>query len=196
MVQKRGQTTSGSHRDADATAEASTEGNAGRKAHSARIERLFREHNDSLIRFVFARLHSESEAHEIVQEAYVRLLKLDEPDAVSYLRAFMYRTAANLVQDRLKQRQRRNELRQLLVFEAPEPRPEVDLAVDADEALAIIRRAIREMPPKCQTAFLLHRVHDVPVAEVAQRMSLSVRMVRLYIARALAHCRERLDGLQ
>ena len=52
------------------------------------------------------------------------------------------------------------------------------------------------MPPKCRTAFLLHRVHEVPVAEVAERMNLSVRMVRLYIARALAHCRERLDTLQ
>lgn len=172
------------------------ENDTDRSAHSARIERLFREHNDSLVRFVFARLQSEAEAHEIVQEAYVRLLKLDEPDAVSYLRAFMYRTAANLVQDRLKQRQRRSELRQLLVFDAPEPRPDTDLAVDADEALAIIREAIDEMPPKCRMAFLLHKVREMPVAAVAERMGLSVRMVRLYVARALAHCRERLDGLQ
>ena len=167
-----------------------------RSAHSERIEQLFRKHNDALVRFVLARLHSEAEAHEIVQEAYVRLLKLDEPDVISYLRAFMYRTAANLVQDRLKQRQRRSELRQLLVTEAPEPQADVDLAVDADDALAIIRQAIDEMPPKCRTAFLLHRVHEVPVADIADQMGLSVRMVRLYIARGLAHCRERLDGLQ
>lgn len=80
--------------------QAPEQGATDRSAHSERIERLFREHNDSLVRFVLARLHSEAEAHEIVQKAYVRLLKLDEPDAVSYLRAFMYRTAANLVQDR------------------------------------------------------------------------------------------------
>ncbi len=196
MVEERKPLDSLADRDANAEA-ASADGEArDRTAHSERIERLFREHNDSLVRFVLARLHSEAEAHEIVQEAYVRLLKLDEPDAVSYLRAFMYRTAANLVQDRLKQRQRRSELRQLLVFDNPEPSADVELTVDADDALKVIRQAIGEMPPKCRTAFLLHRVHEVPVAEVAERMNLSVRMVRLYIARALAHCRERLDTLQ
>ena len=196
MVDERKSWDSLAGRDAETEAAGAT-GEAGdRTAHSERIERLFREHNDSLVRFVLARLHSEAEAHEIVQEAYVRLLKLDEPDAVSYLRAFMYRTAANLVQDRLKQRQRRSELRQLLVFDTPEPSADVELTVDADDALKVIRQAIGEMPPKCRTAFLLHRVHEVPVAEVAERMNLSVRMVRLYIARALAHCRERLDTLQ
>lgn len=196
MVEKPKPTESERELGPEADTECQPNESDARAAHSARIERLFREHNDSLIRFVLARLHSEAEAHEIVQEAYVRLLKLDEPDAVSYLRAFMYRTAANLVQDRLKQRQRRDELRQLLVFEAPAPRADVDLDVDADDALAIIRQAIAEMPPKCQKAFLLHRVHEVPVAEVAKEMNLSVRMVRLYIARSLAHCREKLDILQ
>ncbi len=164
-----------------------------RSEHSARIDALFRAHNESLLRFVAARLHSEAEAQEIVQEAYVRLLKLDEPDAVSYLRAFLFRTAANLVQDRLKQRQRRGELRQLLVFDAPEPTADVELNVDAEEAVSIIRAAIEELPPKCRKAFLLHRVHQHSVQAVAEQMQLSVRMVRLYVARGLAHCRERLE---
>ena len=196
MVERNKPLDAEADRDGEVEAARSDNDATDRTVHSERIERLFREHNDSLIRFVLARLHSEAEAHEIVQEAYVRLLKLDEPDAVSYLRAFMYRTAANLVQDRLKQRQRRAELRQLLVFEAPEPSADVELTVDADDALEIIRQAIKEMPPKCQNAFLLHRVHEVPVVDVAERMNLSVRMVRLYIARGLAHCRERLDNLQ
>ena len=164
-----------------------------RSRHSARIEALFQEHNEALVRFVVARVHSEAEAHEIVQEAYVRLLKLDEPDAVSYLRAFLYRTAANLAQDRLKQRRRRGELRQLLMFDAPEPTADVELNVNADDALRIIRGAIEELPPKCRMAFLLHKVHQHSVDAVAERMNLSIRMVRLYIARGLAHCRERLE---
>lgn len=39
----------------------------------AEIERLFREHNAALLRFVTAKLGSQHEAREVAQEAYVRL---------------------------------------------------------------------------------------------------------------------------
>src|SRR5690348_4332863 len=66
------------------------------------IEQLFREHNDALIRFLLSRLRSYQEAREVAQEAYVRLLNLHQPGAVSYLRAFLFKTAANLATDRLR----------------------------------------------------------------------------------------------
>jgi len=66
-------------------------------------------------------------------------LKLDEPDAVSYLRAFMYRTAANLVQDRLKQRQRRSELRQLLIRGIRLLSPLISVAIFPNALLLIYR---------------------------------------------------------
>ncbi len=86
-------------------------------ARDRRIADLFQAHNRSLIRFLAARLHSSEEAKEIAQEAYVKLLKLDEPDTVSYLRAFLFRIAANLAADRLKQRKRRGHLRSLVFFQ-------------------------------------------------------------------------------
>src|ERR1700722_14351166 len=64
------------------------------------IERLFREHNEALIRFLCGRVSSRNEALEVAQEAYVRLLSLDQPGAVSYLRAFLFKTAANIAIDR------------------------------------------------------------------------------------------------
>src|SRR6266566_4306305 len=66
------------------------------------VERLFREHNEALIRFLRGRVGSHNEALEVAQEAYVRLLSLDQPGAVSYLRAFLFKTAANLAVDRLR----------------------------------------------------------------------------------------------
>src|SRR5512142_2060557 len=69
-------------------------------ARAAVIERLFREHNEALVRFLRGRVGSHSEALEVAQEAYVRLLSLDQPGAVSYLRAFLFKTAANIAIDR------------------------------------------------------------------------------------------------
>src|SRR6185437_6352258 len=64
---------------------------------AAVVERLFREHNEALLRFLRARVGSQNEALEVAQEAYVRLLSLDQPGAVSYLRAFLFGTAATAV---------------------------------------------------------------------------------------------------
>ena len=74
-------------------------------ARAAVIERLFREHNEALVRFLRGRVGSHSEALEVAQEAYVRLLSLDQPGAVSYLRAFLFKTAANIAIDRFQGKQ-------------------------------------------------------------------------------------------
>ncbi len=160
------------------------------------IARLFEEHNQSLLRFVTARLHSAQEAKEIAQEAYVRLLNLDQPNTVSYLRAYLFRIAANLVSDRLKQRERRSKLRNLVFFEDDRSSPSAEAVLDARDDVAIIQQAILELPPKCRKAFLLHKISDLSIDSTAQQMSLSSRMVRLYVARAVAHCRLHLDNAE
>src|SRR5271163_4210660 len=67
--------------------------------HAARVGHLFREHNDALVRFLSARLGSYQDAREVAQEAYVRLLNLDRPEASNFLKALLYKTAANLAID-------------------------------------------------------------------------------------------------
>lgn len=159
-----------------------------------RVVSLFEEHNAALVRFLAARLHSDEEAREIAQEAYVRLLGLDEPDAVNHFRAYLFRVAANLANDRLKQRKRRASLREAALADAEEFSPSPEKALLAAQELAIVREALKELPSRCRNAFLLYKVHQLSIAETAARMELSVRMVRLYVARALAHCAERLES--
>lgn len=158
------------------------------------ISSLFEEHNQSLLRFVSARLHSQQEAKEIAQEAYVRLLNLDEPNTVSYLRAYLFRIAANLVSDRLKQRERRSKLRNLVFFEQEVSSPPPESILDAHDELNIVQSAILELPAKCRKAFLLHKIHNMSIDSTADEMQLSPRMVRLYVARAVAYCQEQLDN--
>jgi RNA polymerase sigma-70 factor (ECF subfamily) len=157
------------------------------------IERLFREHNAALLRFIATKLGSTQEAREVAQEAYVRLLSLDRPEAVSYLRGFLFKTAANIAVDRLRQRSRRRTAHladsvDLRVFELS---PERQVA--SAQSLAVLRRALDELPSNCRQAFTLHRVHELSCEEITQRMGISERSVRLYVARAIQHLRMRLD---
>lgn len=162
--------------------------------HKERVGSLFEEHNAALISFLSARLPSEEEAKEIAQEAYVKLLGLDEPAAINHFRAYLFRVAANLAADRLKQRHRRAELRNMAFVGAARTSPSPEKTLHAAQKLAIIQEAIQDLPAKCRTAFLLRKVHQFSTRETGERMGLTGRMVRLYVARAMAHCTERLQS--
>jgi RNA polymerase sigma factor (sigma-70 family) len=175
----------------DVAGGAASDGEGG--ADPIRIEQLFRDHNAALLRFVAAKLGSEHEAKEVAQEAYVRLLRLDQPEAIGYLRAFLFKTAANLALDRLRARGRRPPMRsmadgELGVFDLS---PERQIA--GAQSVAVLRQAIAELPVKCRQAFLMHRLDGLNCQEIAARMGLTERMIRLYVGRAVEHLRTRLD---
>jgi RNA polymerase sigma-70 factor (ECF subfamily) len=157
------------------------------------IAGLFREHNAALLRFAAAKLGSEQEARDVAQEAYVRLLQLDRPETISYLRAFLFKIASNLAMDRLRARRRMPPApagtdEDLVAFDLS---PERQCA--GQEMVAVLKQALQELPVKCREIFVLHRVEGLSRAEIAIRMGLGERMVRLYMARALEHVRRRLD---
>lgn len=162
------------------------DGEPGGEANS-RIESLFREHNDTLLRFLRARLHSEADAREAAQEAYVRLLQLDDPGQLSFLRAYLFRIAANVATDLLRRRAMQSRVqRDTLFFEDDAPATQ-ERALAAREQLAAVELALSELPPRCREAFLLSRREGWASGRIAAHLGVSDRMVRLYLVRALEH---------
>ena len=165
--------------------------------HTELIERLFREHNDALIRFLALRLRSQQEAREVAQEAYVRLLNLDRPGAVSFLRAFLFKTAANLAVDRIRHACTAREAAKTgLLLEALGSPPTPEQSAVSAEEIRLLERLLEELPPKCRRAFLMHRIHGLEFGEIAAQMGLGERMVRTYVVRATLYCRAGLEAVR
>ncbi len=163
--------------------------------HATTVAELFREHNRTLISFLAARLKSEQDAHEVAQEAYVRLLQLDRPSAVGFLRSYLFRTAANLATDRLRQRQVRSGTESIDLFEnltdghgAPEAQ------VAAVQELSFIRSCLFELPERWREAFIRHRILGESEVSIARSFGLTDRMIRNYLVQTLFYCRVRLNG--
>lgn len=177
----------------DKTAQPSTAAGEKPESRASTIARLFREHNESLLKFLAGRLQSQQEAREVAQEAYVKLLNLDRPENISFQRALLFKTAANLAIDRMRHRQRHHRAEASGLFEElrEEPTPEQHTLVE--QQVERLERLIAELPPKCRQAFLLYKVQGLEFPEVARRMSLSERMVRDYVVRAVMYCRVGLD---
>jgi RNA polymerase sigma-70 factor (ECF subfamily) len=174
--------------------EQESSGEPNGNGHAQRISRLFSEHNEALIHFLATRLRSVQEAKEVAQEAYVRLLSLEDSGAVSFLRAFLFKTAANLAVDRIRGRNRQQHAREAGLCDDSREVPTPDRELATAQEVEIVRRLVGELPPKCRHAFLLHRVHGVEFSEIAREMGLSERMVRHYVLRAVLHCRAGLDA--
>lgn len=154
------------------------------------VSRLFQEHNRALVSFLTARLHCEQEARDVAQEAYVRLLQLEEPGAVSFLKAYLFRIASNLAVDRLRQRAVHGRvLSQDLFAELTDPHT-TERHVLAEQELEQIGARLEQLPESCRVAFVRHVLMDRPVKDIAREMGLTERMVRYHIARALVFCRQ------
>jgi RNA polymerase sigma factor (sigma-70 family) len=170
---------------------------AGERARAEAVEHLFREHNQALVSLLTQRLQSVQDAKEVAQEAYVKLLQLDRPGAISLLRSYLFRIATNLAVDRLRRRGFR--VRSAAAVEA-----ELFQAFDtrdgerqslAEEQVTLVRRFLEELPVDRQRAFWLHRVEGCTVTDIAVQLNISERMVRYHVTGALLYCQLRLAGV-
>lgn len=161
---------------------------------SALVARLFREHNQTLLRFLISKLLSEQEAKDVAQEAYVRILNLDTPELVSHLRAYLFKTAANLAIDRLRARAVEHRVLELDFFEERPKEPDPGRGLAAAEELQFIGRCLQELPAKCRQAFLLRRVEGMSSSEISKVLDVPERTVRHYIVEAIVYCQSRLEA--
>lgn len=161
--------------------------------YALRVAELFREHNRALVAFLRCRLDSLSDAQEVAQEAYVRLVTLERPETVESLRAYLFRIASNLAVDRLRMRQ----VRANHPFEPVEQElhlaPVPERTAEAGERLHRLAQALRELPAKTARAFVAHMIDGRDIGSIASDMRISERMVRYHVTHALAHCRARVD---
>jgi RNA polymerase sigma factor (sigma-70 family) len=169
--------------EASPAAESAPEGQVSRND----IERLFKEHNDALLCFIHSRLHSWSEAKDVAQEAYVKLLGLDEVRAVSYLQAYLYKVAGNLITDRMRKREVRTRHEHFVFFDIDD-RERAVLSAEAEsiqqQERECLERAVEELPERCRQAFRFVELEGKSVKFVADHLQIKPESVRQFIHRA------------
>src|SRR6185369_2556060 len=107
----------------------------------------------------------------------------------------LYGVARNLITDRLRQERLREAapLDDSVAEQIASAAPAADAVLAARQDLRALDAAIRELPAKCREVFRLHRGEDMSMREIALRLGISERTVEKHIAKALDHCRRRLD---
>jgi RNA polymerase sigma factor (sigma-70 family) len=162
------------------------------------IERLFTRHSASLLAFFYRRIKTKSEAADLVQEVYLRMLRVKDADAIKNPEGYLFTVASNLVIEQSVLQRRQSTA--ALFDSAPDgpdivPQASIEELFDITAQVARLREVLRQLPPKCQAAVYLKYQHGLKYDEIAQQLHISPHMVQKYLGMALAHCRRRMARL-
>jgi RNA polymerase sigma factor (sigma-70 family) len=132
------------------------------------------------------RVGSRSEAEDLTQEVFLRMVRSLEPGAVDNVEAFVFRTAVNLLRDR----SRRDKSRGVRQVEFANRQSDIDnlspeRVFDSRQALDQVIEVLSELDERTRDAFILHRLEGMKHAQIAELLGVSVSSVEKYIVKAL-----------
>lgn len=156
------------------------------------MQRLFREHYPSLVRFLYRRLGDRDQAEDLAQEAFVRLLEHQPGNP----RAYLFTTALNLVRDLVRGDGRRSRHLQVLAVEqsdAADPGPEHEVL--RGETAAEVRTALDALSERDRTLLLLWE-EGFPYKEIANALGVAPTSVGPLLARAQKRFLKHYDGAE
>jgi RNA polymerase sigma-70 factor (ECF subfamily) len=138
----------------------------------------------TLIRVAYRMLGSVADAEDVVQEAFLRWMRVDR-STIREPEAFLRRTVVHLCLDQLKSAKHQRE-----TYIGPWlPDPIVDEEEGEDVTLPLML-ALERLSPLERAAFLLHDVFGVGFDEVAETIQRDPASCRQLAARARTHVRE------
>ena len=163
-------------------------------AHAQRIAELFRQDHDKVVHYLVARCGSWAEARDIAAQAFKQMLEVDDPGAITHMKAYVYKVARNIATDRARIGSIRRRLNKIAAYGIPRTSPSPEPLLCEQEQLQILQRVVDQLPPRCRMALILRIWEELPYAEILSRFAtmgviVNERTLRRWVAYALAHCR-------
>lgn len=164
-----------------------------RSDNSADLTQFDRRYRPALMSFFARRVRDRAEAEDLTQEVLARLAT-GGARAVLHPDAYVFQTASNLLRDRKRRAQVRDDYRtaveatQLEHSDALAP----ERVVAARQTLGQAMAALQELSERTRAIFILHRLEKLKKAEIAQMFGLSISGIDKHLLKAMLHLHERL----
>ncbi|PSC03081.1 RNA polymerase sigma factor SigJ [Alsobacter soli] len=143
---------------------------------------IFETHRARLLRIAYRMLGSRSEAQDVVQNAWLRWVTVDQTKVAAPY-PFLTRVVTRLCLDEMKSARARRETYVGAWLPEPLLKTEED-GVDEDDLTLTLMMALERLSPLERAAFLLHDVFGVPLGEVADTLGREAAAVRQLAVRA------------
>lgn len=153
-------------------------------------------YHGALLSFLRQRLRLAEDAHDVAQEAYIRLMKYEGSREVLSPPSLLFRIAINVAHDLQRHQYRAGGVLdgdELGAERVPCGSATPERELEAEQDLDLVYRVIEQLPPRCRQVFLLSRFHGMTYPEIARHCGISVKMVEKHVGHALAVCAQKLE---
>lgn len=157
-------------------------------------DRLYREHSESLFRYLVRLSGDPDLAADVLQDTFLRLVERP-PRRHDHLKAWLFRVATNRLRDVRRKSARRSGLlhEELGRGSLADPPPSPERAAEQAESRFIVRRALAALSERDQ-AILLMREEGFAHREIAEAVGTTTGSVGTLIARALDKLAKAVEG--
>lgn len=163
------------------------------------IERLFSEHRSTLKAFFQRRIRLRSDAPDLAQEVYLRMLQVKDISAIRNLELYLYTVANNLIKEHAvieRQTSACGDIETEALQEQLAELPQFDGELDRTVRTRRLLEVLAQLSPKCRAVIILQYRDGLSYQQIAERLHISTHMVKKYVTQALALCRRRMERLQ
>jgi RNA polymerase sigma-70 factor (ECF subfamily) len=140
---------------------------------------LYESYATEVYRFAFWLAGDGFEAEDITSETFVRAWASSSPIRTETLKAYLFTIARNVYLERLRKRKREVALQDTHFDPAPGPGKLVESRLEIQR----VQRILQTLPESDRAAFVLRVQHELPYAEIARVLALSVSAAKVKVHR-------------
>ncbi len=144
------------------------------------------QYGPALRRYFLRRASNAADVDDLVQDVFLRLKARGAETSIENVEGYIFRTAATVL---IRRRERVT-----WAWGRQEPIDEVEGLADelsperiliGKQGLALVMRALEDLPPRAAQAFILYRFENLSQEAVARRMGVSLKAVEKFLRKAL-----------
>ena len=147
-------------------------------------------HEPALRAYLLSRYSTLPDHDDLVQETYLRMLRVRLQVRLATAKAFLFATAGHLAIDRF----RRTRAARQVPLDAVDDLADGDSLPNAVEILEqreryeLLAQAVAELPPRCREVMLLRYRDGLPCKEIARRLGVSPETVKSHLVKGVGDC--------
>ena len=159
------------------------------------ITQYYQQHHGELLNYVISRLQGATEAEDIVQDVFLRLISSQQLITTVTLPSLVYTMARHLICDYYRRRKPRKDYEYELQYTAPTVVSSTESLVAIHEVERAIEQCLSRLPGICSEIYHLHLYDNMQVSDISRTLGQPYKTVEYRLGLARKEVRKRLRNV-
>lgn len=151
-----------------------------------------RPHEAALRAYLRRRFPGLPDPDDIVQEAYVRVLRMRETRTIVSPKSLLFVTARNVAVDQFRRRHATpvDDLTSSDELNVIEDKPAANELLSREQELQLLGLAVQSLPERCRQIIMLKKIEGLSYEEIGQRLGISRNTISAQLTIGITKCRD------